>query len=69
MRNIKSYYGDHQLNFKADKLKSLQVLRPLVLSITQVAYVPAVAFLIYRLYGIFHIVQENAAVTYIYFYT
>lgn len=70
MRNIKSYYGDHQLNFKADKLKSLQVLRPLALSITQVAYVPAVAFLIYRLiYRIFHIVQQNAAVTYIYFYT
>lgn len=67
MRNIKSYYGDHQLNFKADNLKSLQILRPLALSITQVTYVPAVAFLIYRLIYviIFHIVQQNAAVTYI----
>lgn len=39
MWNIKSYYSDHQLNFKADNLKSLQILRPLILSITQITTV------------------------------
>lgn len=63
MRNIKSYYGDHQLNFKADNLKSLQILRPLALSITQVTYVP-VEFPIYKLISvIFRTMQQNAAVT------
>lgn len=50
MRNIKSYYGDHQLNFKADNLKSLQILRPLALSITQVTYVSTVEFTILQAY-------------------
>jgi len=47
MGNIKSHYSDHahQFNFKADKLKSLQMLHPLALSIVHKLSVSAAAFL------------------------